>query len=90
MDADNEMSIGQQNSLIRRYSSQPRFNDYREIIAKFDSTGSCNHPIKRGESIGYSRFKGTSFTQCHNCWVKWVNENREADAMENGYMPCCW
>lgn len=70
--------------------SSPRFNDYREITAKFDSQGSCGHPIKKGERIGYARKHGTSHTSCPTCWDKWVAENRYADAVEAGYMNSCW
>lgn len=70
--------------------SKPRFNDYREITAKFDSTGSCGHPIKTGDVIGWARRHRQSHTQCSECWSRWVAENREADAIEAGYMNSCW
>ncbi len=59
-----------------------RFCNYREILAKFDSTGAC-HPIKKGEVIGWHTRHGA---QCPICWAKWVAENREAEAIEAGYM----
>ena len=67
-----------------------RFNDYREIQAKFNSTGTCGHTIRKGDTIGWARKRRVSETQCTDCWVKWVDENREADAIEAGYMPCPW
>lgn len=70
--------------------SAPRFHDYREITARFDSTGSCGHPIKQGDRIGYARKHGQSHTSCASCWSKWVSENREADAIESGQMTSCW
>lgn len=66
-----------------------RFDDHREITAKFDSTASCGHAIKTGDRIGYGRKHGQSSTQCPDCWGKWSAENREADAIESGYMPQC-
>ena len=75
-----------------RYRSygQPRFYDYREITAKFDSTGTCGHDIKQGQVIGYCRRNRKSYTQCAACWQKWVAENQEADAIESGYINNCW
>ena len=65
-----------------------RFDNYREIQARFNSIGNCGHAIKKGEIIGYnSRNKKC---QCANCWSRWVVENREADAIEAGYMPQVW
>ena len=62
-----------------------RFDNYHELTAKFDSTGSCGHAIHRGDTIGYHRSHGA---QCAVCWVRWSAENREADAIEGGYQPC--
>lgn len=70
--------------------SEPRFSDYRDIQAKFDSTGTCGHPIKKGDSIGWCRRRRVSLTQCSDCWTRWTAENREADMIEAGYMPCPW
>lgn len=64
-----------------------RFDNYREIAAKFDSTGVCGHPIKKGDRIGYNKAHGC---RCTDCWTKWVEENREADAIENHGAPCPW
>ena len=36
----------------------PRFNDYREIVARFDSIGACGHPVKKGDEVGYNRRGG--------------------------------
>jgi len=65
-----------------------RYSDYAEITARFHSRGTCGHEIRKGDTIGYAR-KG-KFTQCTECWSAWVAENREADAIEAGYMPCAW
>lgn len=63
-----------------------RFDNYREIISKFDSVGSCGHEIKKGDRVGWSRKYGC---ECASCWERWVAENREADAIEAGYLPNC-
>jgi hypothetical protein len=74
-------------SVSRRLRTADRFDNYREITAKFDSVGKCGHPIKKGDRIGYNRnFR----PPCAACWAKWVTENREADAIESGYMPSVW
>ena len=65
-----------------------RFNDYREITARFDSTGACGHPIRKGDRIGWAR--RTRETRCTACWDTWCAENAEADAIESGYMPTVW
>lgn len=64
--------------------NQNRFDNYREIVSKFNSTGTCGHPIQKGDRIGWNRKYGC---YCANCWDRWVAENREADAIEAGYMP---
>lgn len=74
-------------SIARRLRKADRFENYRQITAKFDSTGKCGHPIKKGDVIGYNRNHGC---HCSSCWSKWVAENREADAIESGYMNSCW
>lgn len=68
------------------YSRADRFDNYREILARFASMGACGHPIKKGEVIGYNSTHGC---RCTACWIKWREENREADAVEAGYMPQC-
>lgn len=67
-----------------------RFNDCREITAKFNSTGTCGHAITAGDRIGYGRKHGQTNTHCQACWSKWTAENREAEAIESGYGPCCY
>ena len=74
-------------SVRRSLRTADRFSNYREITAKFDSTGKCGHPIKKGDRIGYNKNHGC---HCSSCWSKWVAENREADAIESGYMPDVW
>ncbi len=74
-------------SVYGRMRRANRFDNYREIDAKFDSTGKCGHPIKRGDRIGWNKIHGA---QCADCWAKWSAENREADMMEAGYSPNCW
>ncbi|MCH8851588.1 MAG: hypothetical protein IID41_02935 [Planctomycetes bacterium] len=64
--------------------SADRFDNYREIDARFASTGSCGHPIAKGDRIGWHR--ALKKTQCATCWARWVAENAEADAMERGYL----
>ena len=72
-----------------------RFDDYREITAKFDTPAAlaaCGHDIKKGEIIGYAsgRYGSRGLVQCAACWARWVAENREADAIEAGYMNSPW
>ncbi len=59
-----------------------RFDNYREIDARFASTGSCGHPIAKGDRIGWHR--SLKKTQCAACWTRWVAENAEADMLERG------
>ena len=59
-----------------------RFNDHREIAARFDSVGSCGHDIKKGDTIGYARRGRDVHTNCPACWSAWVAENQEADMYE--------
>jgi hypothetical protein len=74
-------------SVNRQLSKADRFDNYREIKAKFDSTGACGHAIKKGDRIGWNKKFGC---RCSNCWSKWVAENQEADAIEQGYMNSPW
>ncbi|UCC32309.1 MAG: hypothetical protein JSU86_08505 [Phycisphaerales bacterium] len=77
--------------MYRNYrggGSADRFDNYREIEARFDSTGTCGHEISKGDVIGWH--PKLRKTQCTTCWGKWVAENQEADAIESGYMPCPW
>ncbi len=72
----------------KRYHSAnpPRFDDYRGISARFDSRGTCGHPIKEGDEIGWTRRGSTSYTSCPSCWAAWCDENRQADNYEQ-YQP---
>lgn len=72
-------------SRFNRRSSN-RFDNYREITAKFPSTGACGHAIAQGDTIGWHNKHGA---YCQACWTKWRAENREADAIEQGYMAQC-
>ncbi len=65
-----------------------RFSNYRTITARFDSTGSCGHEIKRGDAIGYHR--SLKKTQCAACWSRWQAENAEADYLEANPGACPW
>ena len=65
--------------------SGPRFNDFREITAKFGSTGTCGHPIDKGDRIGFAPRKRRGApvsTCCATCWARWVSEVAEADLAE--------
>lgn len=73
--------------VSRNLRTADRFDNYREITAKFDSTGKCGHSIKKGDRIGWNKIHGC---HCSSCWSKWVAENREADMIESGYMNSCW
>ena len=68
----------------RNGGSADRFDNYREIDARFASTGSCGHEISKGDRIGWNpRLKKT---YCTACWQRWVVENAEADMLERGYV----
>lgn len=58
-----------------------RFSNYRQITAKYSSTGSCGHQISPGDVIGYH--PELKKAQCADCWHKWSAENAEADRIEN-------
>ena len=67
----------------RRYRnnrSEDRFDNYREIAARFASTGTCGHEIKKGDPIGWH--SGLKKTHCTDCWRRWCAENAEADMAE--------
>ena len=68
--------------MSRRYRSQPgdRYDNYAEISARFASTGTCGHEIKKGDRIGW--YPSLKKTQCAACWTAWVAENYEADRYE--------
>lgn len=67
----------------------PRFNDYREITAKYASVATAcgtkgkagGHAIAMGDTIGYSPNRGASM--CASCWQAWCCENAEAQACED-------
>ena len=61
-----------------------RFDHYREIDARFASTGSCGHAIAKGDRIGWH--PALKKTQCADCWARWVAENAEADMLERGVL----
>jgi len=63
--------------------SADRFCNYAEISARFDSTGTCGHDIRKGDAIGWHR--GLKKTRCADCWRRWCAENAEADLMEGAY-----
>jgi hypothetical protein len=71
------------------YLSADRFPNYRDIEARFDSTGSCGHPIKKGDRIGYNKRAGGK-TMCAECWHRWCAENAEADYLEANPSACPW
>ena len=74
-------------TVYRQLRTADRFDNYREITAKFNSTGKCGHPIKKGDRIGWNKSHGC---RCSSCWSSWVSENREADMVEQGYMNSPW
>jgi hypothetical protein len=65
-----------------RSRGQNRFENYREITAKFDSKGSCGHAIKRGDVIGWHKTHGA---KCPDCWSTWSAENAAAAQDEAMY-----
>ena len=73
-----DISAGVRRSL----RTADRFDNYRQIAAKFASTGTCGHAIKKGETIGYSRLHGT---RCAACWSQWAGENAAAAQDEELY-----
>jgi hypothetical protein len=59
--------------------SRLRFNDFRDIKAKFDSKGCVNSPdhvTKKGDAIGFAP-RGRVVC-CADCWQKWCAENAAA------------
>ena len=61
-----------------------RFDNYRELDARFASAGTCGHSIAKGDRIGWH--PSLKKTQCAACWLRWVSENAEAAVMERGYV----
>lgn len=70
--------------------SKDRFSNYREIEARFDSTATCGHQVRKGDRIGFNGRIKPAGVQCPACWAKWATENSEADAVEAGYLPSCY
>ena len=69
--------------MSRYYSrSADRFDNYRQITARFNSVGACGHGVAKGEQVGYHRSHGV---QCAACWAKWQSENAEAAMLETSY-----
>ena len=72
--------------MYRRYYQNnrhaDRFDNYREIDARFASTGTCGHSIAKGDRIGWH--SSLKKTQCAACWTRWCAENAEADMLEGG------
>lgn len=81
--ADNSSETAYINRQLR---TADRFDNYREITAKYNSTGKCGHRIHAGDRIGWNKRHGV---YCQACWEKWYAENQEAAAIEAGYMPQC-
>jgi len=74
--------------MYRNNATADRFQNYREIAARFASTGTCGHAMAKGDIIGWHpRIKKT---QCADCWRRWCAENAEADLVECDDMPSCW
>lgn len=69
--------------------SARNFNQYRELVAKFDSAGTCGHPIARGDVIGFSRLGRWSSpqTQCAQCWDAW-KRSVASDDFDAAQMGC--
>lgn len=70
---------------MRRYPSRntDQFNNYSEIDARFNSTGSCGHSITKGSRIGWH--PSLKKAMCPDCWNSWCVENAEADMLEGSY-----
>lgn len=64
-----------------------RFADFRPITAKYASTGTCGHPIAKGDLIGFAPRKRE--TACRPCWERWDGENAEAAALEGRDFGYC-
>ncbi len=66
----------------RNSRNADRFDNYRDLSARFASTGTCGHAIAKGDAIGWH--PDLKKTQCADCWRRWCAENAEAEAMERG------
>jgi hypothetical protein len=65
--------------------SLDRYDNYRQITARFAGQATCGHPIRKGDVIGWN--VRLHKTQCADCWRKWSAEVREEAAAEAG-IPC--
>lgn len=83
----NDIDSQETKAIASRLTKEDRFENYREITARFDSTGKCGHSIKKGDTIGWNKRFGV---YCSSCWSNWSAENHEADMVERGFMPCVW
>lgn len=63
-----------------------RFNNYREMIARYTGKCSCGATIKPGQVMGYHA--GLKKGKCAHCWQSWSAENREADMYEAQHGYC--
>lgn len=64
--------------------NQNRFDNYREITARYPSTGACGHNIKPGDLIGWHSRHGAC---CADCWRQWSADNANAAAYESNLGP---
>jgi hypothetical protein len=67
--------------MARQHSSTLRFDDLREMTARFASMGACGHAIKQGERIAYGR--GAAY--CETCYRKWASEVQEENDYSDRY-----
>ena len=73
---------------MSRYDHLNRFDNYREIVAKFDSVDSYGREIKKGDLIGYN--PRNKATVCAESWRVWSYENRSAQAYEDTGSDCSY
>lgn len=55
-------------------SSEPRFDDYRRMNARFESECKCGKKIKAGDEIAYARGAKAMCIECFDGWAGEVNE----------------
>lgn len=65
-----------------------RFDNYREIRAKYASTDRYGNEIKKGDLIGYNPQNKKVIAK--DAWSKWVYENRSAQAYEDTGFDCSY
>lgn len=63
-------------TVRRMLDNADRFDNYREVWARFPSIGKCGHQIKKGDKIGWNKRHGV---YCSACWAQWKAENDAAD-----------